>query len=101
MESLDGPNVLEKLCHHAALLGLRNPTEQSVATLLTLSFDTHGLLLGSEKWSLMQQRKDYIKRQLGKEVDNALCICFDSRKIQKNYLRSCGCVPSQARRQLF
>ena len=43
MESLDGPNVLEKLCHHAALLGLRNPTEQSVATLLTISFDTHAL----------------------------------------------------------
>ena len=37
-----------------------------MATLLTLSFDTHGLLLGSEKWSLMQQHKDYIKRQLGK-----------------------------------
>ena len=66
MESFDGFHVLEKLCHHAALLGLRNPTEQSVATLLTLSFDTHGLLLDSEKWSLMQQHKDYIKKQLGK-----------------------------------
>ena len=45
---------------------MRNPTEQSVATLLTLSFDTHGLLLDSEKWSLMQQHKEYIKRPLGK-----------------------------------
>ena len=66
MESLDGLHVLQKLCQHAALLGLRNPTEQSVATLLTLSFDTHGLLLDSEKWSLMQQHKEYIKRPLGK-----------------------------------
>lgn len=66
MESLEGLHVLEKLCQHAALLGLRNPTEQSVATLLTLAFDTHGLLLDSEKWTLMQQHKDYIKKQLGK-----------------------------------
>ena len=35
------------------------------------------------------------------KVENALCTCFDCRKIQKNYLRSYGCVPSQARRQLF
>ena len=48
MENLHGQKVLEKLCQHAALLGLRNPTEQSVATLLTLSFDTHGLLLESD-----------------------------------------------------
>ena len=66
LESLSGQKVLEKLCQHAALLGLRNPTEQSVATLLTLSFDTHGLLMDSDKWSLMQQHKDYIKKQLAK-----------------------------------
>ena len=66
MESLEGLHVLEKLCQHAALLGLRNPTEPTVATLLTLAFDTHWLLLDSEKWTLMQQHKDYIKKQLGK-----------------------------------
>ena len=56
--------TLEKLCHHASNLGLRNPTEPTYGMLLALVFcsDPAVILPDVEKWNLLQEQKYRMKK---------------------------------------
>ena len=58
--------ALEKVCKHAVALGLKHPSEQTVALILALVYDQEGQLLESDRWDLLQKQKGQIKKLLSK-----------------------------------
>ena len=66
IRNLSGHMALEKLCAHSVLLGLRHPTEWTMAMLLCVSFDRQGTLTETEQFALLRQHRERIKKLLAK-----------------------------------
>ena len=60
-----GQEALELVCQHAALLGLRLPSESTMAMLLTLAYQGQALAMsGKAKFHLQQKQKPLIRKLL-------------------------------------
>ena len=64
-EKVSGQEGLEVLCHHAANLGLRLPSEATIAMLLTLSYQGQALAMSSNaKFNLSVRQRPLIRKIL-------------------------------------
>ena len=71
----DRKHVLQLICEHALLLGLRCPTEGTIATILCLAYRKQLLGMSSkDKHTLLCSNKLVVKRVLGNVADGSIFL---------------------------